>query len=61
MNVYRLVTEGTLEERVAELLETKRAMADKILGGADESWITEMDERALRAFLSLGGVAKEVE
>ncbi len=61
VNVYRLVTEGTLEERVAELLETKRAMADKILGGADESWITEMDERALRAFLSLGGTAKEVE
>ncbi|MDB4929553.1 MAG: SNF2-related protein [Myxococcaceae bacterium] len=59
VNVYRLVTEGTLEERVAELLETKRAMADKILGGADESWITEMDDRALRAFLSLGAAAKE--
>ena len=58
VNVYRLVTEGTLEERVAELLETKRAMADKILGGADESWITELDDRALRAFLSLGNGAK---
>ena len=61
VNVYRLVTEGTLEERVAELLETKRAMADKILGGSDESWITEMDDRALRAFLSLGGGAREDE
>ena len=59
VNVYRLVTEGTVEERVAELLETKRAMADKILGGADESWITEMDDRALRAFLSLDKRAKE--
>ncbi|MBK8697539.1 MAG: DEAD/DEAH box helicase [Deltaproteobacteria bacterium] len=59
VNVYRLVTEGTVEERVAELLETKRAMADKILGGADESWITEMDDRALRAFLSLDKRSKE--
>jgi SNF2 family DNA or RNA helicase len=59
VNVYRLVTEGTLEERVAELLETKRALADKILGGADEGWITEMDDRALRTFLSLGAAAKE--
>ena len=39
----------------------KERTADKILGGADESWITEMDDRALRAFLSLGGGAKEGE
>ncbi|MEZ4389661.1 MAG: DEAD/DEAH box helicase [Polyangiales bacterium] len=59
VNVYRMVTEGTLEERIAELLEQKRALAEKILGGADESWITEMDDRALRAFLSLDRGAKE--
>jgi hypothetical protein len=34
-------------------------MADKILGGADESWITEMDDRALRAFLSLDNGAMD--
>jgi hypothetical protein len=53
VNVYKPRHAGTLEERVVELLETKRALADKVLGGADESWITEMDDRALRAFLSL--------
>ncbi len=59
VNVYRLVTVGTLEERVAELLETKRALANKVLAGADESWITEMNDSALRAFLSLDGRARE--
>ncbi|MEZ4409419.1 MAG: DEAD/DEAH box helicase [Polyangiales bacterium] len=59
VNVYRLVTTGTLEERVAELLDAKRALASSVLAGADESWITEMDDAALRRFLSLDGGARE--
>ena len=59
VNVYRLVTAGTLEERVAELLDAKRALASSVLAGADESWITEMDDAALRRFLSLDGGARE--
>ncbi len=32
--VYRILTEGTLEERIDRLLEEKRGMADRIIGAA---------------------------
>ena len=32
VQVHRLVTEGTIEERIAELLARKRALADAVLG-----------------------------
>jgi SNF2 family DNA or RNA helicase len=34
--VYHILTEGTLEERIDTLLESKRAMADQIVGAAVE-------------------------
>ena len=35
--VYRLVTEDTVETRILELQERKRALADAALGGADQA------------------------
>jgi SNF2 family DNA or RNA helicase len=35
--VYRLVSEGTVEERILELQERKRALADAALGQADQA------------------------
>ncbi len=32
VQVHRLITEGTVEDRIAEMLESKRALADAILG-----------------------------
>ncbi len=43
---------GTLEERIADLLERKRALADAVVG-AGETWLTELDDDALRALVAL--------
>ncbi len=58
VSVFKLATRGTLEERVVDLLESKRVLASQALGGADASFITEMSDGELRAFLSLGSVAE---
>ena len=39
--IHRLVTMGTVEEHIDAMLETKRQMADAVVG-AGETWITEL-------------------
>ena len=53
VNVYRLVTRGTLEERVQRMLEDKRALAQQVLGAAGDGFVTELDDEALGALLRL--------
>jgi superfamily II DNA or RNA helicase len=53
VQVHRLITRGTIEERIAELLVRKRALADSVLARddddvADLSGITELDDAELR-------------
>lgn len=52
VQVHRLVTEGTVEDRIAEMLEAKRALADAILGSG-ESALTELSDRDLSDLVSL--------
>jgi superfamily II DNA or RNA helicase len=52
VQVHRLVTQGTIEERVAQLLERKRALADAVLGGG-EAALTELDDDELRDLVTL--------
>ncbi len=52
VQVHRLVTQGTIEERVALLLERKRALADAVLGGG-EAALTELDDDELRDLVTL--------
>jgi SNF2 family DNA or RNA helicase len=51
--VYKMVSQGTLEERISELLEEKRALAETIVGGGD-GWVTELDDDALANLVLLG-------
>ena len=50
--VHKLVTVGTLEERIARLIDDKRALADAVLGDG-ESWLTELDDDTLRDLVRL--------
>jgi SNF2 family DNA or RNA helicase len=50
--VHKLVTAGTLEERIATLIDDKRALADAVLGEG-EAWLTELDDEALRSLVAL--------
>ncbi|MFF0016479.1 DEAD/DEAH box helicase [Streptomyces sp. NPDC005374] len=52
VQVHRLITEGTVEDRIAEMLEAKRALADAILGSG-ESALTELTDRELTDLVSL--------
>ena len=52
VQVHRLVTRGTVEEKVAELLGRKRALADAVLGQG-EAALTELSDDELRDLVSL--------
>jgi superfamily II DNA or RNA helicase len=52
VQVHRLITEGTVEDRIAEMLESKRALADAILGSGESS-LTELTDRELSDLVRL--------
>ena len=52
VEVHKLVTAGTLEERIDDLLTSKRALAAQIVG-AGESWVTELGDAELRELIAL--------
>ncbi|KAB1149896.1 DEAD/DEAH box helicase [Streptomyces luteolifulvus] len=52
VQVHRLITEGTVEDRIADMLESKRALADAILGSG-EAALTELTDRELTDLVSL--------
>ena len=53
VQVHRLITEGTLEDRISELIEKKRGLAAAVVGGG-EAWIGRMSDAELADLVSLG-------
>ncbi len=53
VQVHRFICQGTLEERIAVLMDRKRGLADSIVG-AGESWITELSNEELARLVELG-------
>ncbi|MFI6446361.1 SNF2-related protein [Kitasatospora sp. NPDC050543] len=56
VQVRRFVCVGTVEERIAELIDAKRALADAVVGEG-EHWLTELSADALRELVSLSADA----
>lgn len=52
VQVHRLVTQGTIEQRIAELLARKRALADSVLARG-EAALTELGNDELRDLVTL--------
>jgi len=52
VQVHKLISSGTLEERIDEMIESKRQLADQIVGSG-ESWITELSTDDLRNLFAL--------
>jgi SNF2 family DNA or RNA helicase len=52
VQVHRLIAEGTLEDRIAALLEKKRKLADAVIGSG-EGWIAELSDAELAELVSL--------
>ena len=50
--VHKLVSTGTIEERIDEMIASKRALAKRVVG-TGEQWITQLDTEALRDVVAL--------
>jgi SNF2 family DNA or RNA helicase len=53
VNVYKFITKGTIEEKIDDLLEEKRELAEKIVASTGESWVSDLDDDKLRNLLNL--------
>jgi SNF2 family DNA or RNA helicase len=52
VNVHKFVCEGTLEERIDQMIEQKTELATQIISAGDQ-WLTEMSTSQLRDILTL--------
>ena len=53
VQVHKFVCVGTLEERIDQMIEQKKDLAERIVG-AGENWLTEMSTAQLRDLFALG-------
>ncbi|MFZ4719882.1 MAG: DEAD/DEAH box helicase [Ilumatobacteraceae bacterium] len=51
--VHKLVCEGTVEERIDQLINDKRRLADAVVGTTGEAWLSELSTDALRDLVVL--------
>jgi hypothetical protein len=56
VQVHRLIAEGTLEDRIAALLEKKRELAEAVVGSG-ERWIAELSDAELADLVRLRAAA----
>ena len=59
VNVHKMISTGTLEERIDEMIEQKTELASRIVGSG-ENWLTEMSTGQLRELLSFQLSGNEV-
>ena len=57
--VSSLVCTATLEERIDALLDAKRELADQVMAGRADDWLSELDLDAIRAAVALAPEAIE--
>lgn len=55
--VHKLVCRGTIEEKIDEMINSKKELAANVIGSGGESWITEMSNEELMSVLRLGPVS----
>ena len=53
--VHKLVSEGTIEEKIDAIINSKKALAENVIGGTSENWITEMSNDELLNLMRLDG------
>ncbi len=54
VQVHKLITVGTLEERIDDMIESKKGLADAIISSGDQ-WLTELSTEDLRDMVTLRG------
>lgn len=54
VQVHKLISVGTLEERIDDMIESKKGLADAIIASGDQ-WLTELSTEDLRDLVTLRG------
>jgi SNF2 family DNA or RNA helicase len=54
VNVHKLVCQGTVEERIGEVIDEKRAIADAVIG-TGEAWLSELSTDEFAELVLLQG------
>ncbi len=54
VQIHRLVCEGTIEDRIATMLDDKRGLAESVVGSGEE-WISQLSDDDLTRLVSLSG------
>ena len=52
VQVHKFITVGTLEEMIDEMIESKKGLAEAIIGSG-EGWLTELSTADLRELVQL--------
>ena len=52
VQVHKFVCTGTLEEKIDEMIEDKKALAERVVGDG-EGWLTELSTDELRELFAL--------
>jgi len=60
VQVHKLICSGTLEERIDDMIESKRQLAEQVVESG-ESWLTELSTGELRGLFELRKDAVMVE
>jgi len=53
--VHKFVTQGTIEEKIDEMIAKKQKLAKDILSSGEEQWITELNNEELMTLFKLEG------
>ncbi|MGV9206011.1 MAG: DEAD/DEAH box helicase, partial [Promethearchaeia archaeon] len=53
VNVYKFVAVETIEEKIDNILEEKKELADQVIPGGGESWISDMSKENLKDLFSV--------
>ena len=51
--VHKLVCQGTIEEKIDAMIESKRSLVENVIGSGAENWITELSNEELMSLLRL--------
>ena len=56
VQVYKFMAEGTIEEKINDLIEEKKELTESIVGTRSEKWITDLSDSELKQLFQYGGL-----